>query len=294
MIELRDIEIFLTLADELHFGRTAERLHITPGRVSQSIAKHERQVGGPLFDRTTRKVRLTPLGERLRQDLSVGYRQIMAGFDVATTTAGGISGTLTLGAVGPMSLVFSDVTDRFQSRHPGARVQVREVSPPDPLMALRSGDVDVALLWLPVREPDLTVGPILRRTEVLLMVGATHPFAGRGSICLEDFGDCAVVRGGSIPRYMEEVLNPYYTPTGRPVARGPQVTSWNDALVAVAAGDVVAAVTTDLSHYYCWPNLVYLPIRDAAPLDWALVWRTAAESGLIRAFAQAVVPPDQG
>jgi DNA-binding transcriptional LysR family regulator len=197
VIELRDIEIFLTLAEELHFGRTAERLRITPGRVSQSIAKQERHVGGPLFDRSTRVVRPTELGEQLQRDLSAGYRQIMAGLHAATTATSGVSGTLTLGAIGSMPMVCTDVINRFQTDHPAAHVQVREVQPPDPLMALRSAAVDVALLWLPIREPDLTIGPILRTTDVLLMVGATHPFAGRDSICLEDFGDCAVVAGGS-------------------------------------------------------------------------------------------------
>jgi DNA-binding transcriptional LysR family regulator len=287
VIELRDIEIFLTLAEELHFGRTAERLRITPGRVSQSIAKQERHVGGPLFDRSTRVVRPTELGEQLQRDLSAGYRQIMAGLHAATTATSGVSGTLTLGAIGSMPMVCTDVINRFQTDHPAAHVQVREVQPPDPLMALRSAAVDVALLWLPIREPDLTIGPILRTTDVLLMVGATHPFAGRDSICLEDFGDCAVVAGGSIPRYMEDVLNPYQTPAGRPVPRGPKVTTWHDALSAVASGQVVAAVSSDAQLYYSWPNLVYLPIRDAAPLQWALVWRTGAETPLIRAFARA-------
>ena len=59
-MELRDIEVFLTLAEELHFGRTAERLHVTPARVSQAIKKQERAIGAALFERTSRVVRLTP------------------------------------------------------------------------------------------------------------------------------------------------------------------------------------------------------------------------------------------
>ncbi|MCA2221070.1 helix-turn-helix domain-containing protein [Nonomuraea aurantiaca] len=59
-MELRDIEIFLTLCEELHFGRTAERLHVTPARVSQAIKKQERRVGAALFERDNRRVALTP------------------------------------------------------------------------------------------------------------------------------------------------------------------------------------------------------------------------------------------
>lgn len=65
-MELRDIETFLTVADKLHFGRAARRLYLSPSRVSQTIRNLEREIGGPLFIRTTRKVRLTPLGEQFR------------------------------------------------------------------------------------------------------------------------------------------------------------------------------------------------------------------------------------
>jgi DNA-binding MarR family transcriptional regulator len=65
-VDTADIEIFLTLAEELHFGRTAERLHLTQPRVTRVIAALEGHAGGKLFERTSRKVRLTPLGARLR------------------------------------------------------------------------------------------------------------------------------------------------------------------------------------------------------------------------------------
>jgi hypothetical protein len=78
-VELRDIEIFLRLAEELHFGQTAERLHVSQARVSQAIKAQERRIGGALFDRTSRAVVLTPLGQQLREDLRAGYDTIRRG-----------------------------------------------------------------------------------------------------------------------------------------------------------------------------------------------------------------------
>lgn len=75
-VELRDIEIFLTLAEELHFGRRAERLHVSPARVSQAIKKQERAIGAQLFERTSRQVRLTPVGEAVLQRLKPAYEGI--------------------------------------------------------------------------------------------------------------------------------------------------------------------------------------------------------------------------
>ncbi|MFI7687844.1 LysR family transcriptional regulator [Nonomuraea sp. NPDC049655] len=284
---MREIEIFLTLAEELHFSRTAERLGISPARVSQSIKKQERRIGAPLFDRTTRAVRLSPLGEQLYQALKSGHRQITQGIATAQATADGTAGTLTLGTVGPLSTQIKDVLDLFLARHPNARLQHREIQPASPLDLLKSGEVDVAHLWLPIREPDLTIRPTSHASDVVLMVSADHPYAGRDSICLEDLGDCTVVEGQSIPSCMEEIFNPYHTPSGRPVRRGHKVTTWQETLSAVATGQATAGVTAEAAAFYPWPSLAFVPIRDAPPCRWTFAWRTAAETPLIRAFARA-------
>jgi DNA-binding transcriptional LysR family regulator len=117
-VELRDIEIFLALAEELHFGRTAERLHVSQARVSQSIKQQERRIGGALFERTSRSVRLTPLGERLRDRLRTGYDEIMAGVEEAAASARGHAGTLNVGAFDTHHRQIAAVLDLFRQRHP--------------------------------------------------------------------------------------------------------------------------------------------------------------------------------
>ncbi|GAA4610230.1 hypothetical protein GCM10023195_41830 [Actinoallomurus liliacearum] len=211
----------------------------------------------------------------------------MEGVEAAANSVRGTTGTLTLGTMGPHLMEIGDLIDLFRARHPGARLRHREVQPPSPLDSLRSGEVDVALLWLPVREPDLTVGPVTHASPVLLMVAADHPYAHRDAIDLEDLGDCTLVAGRSIPAYMEETLAPYHTPAGRPIRRGPRATTWQEVISAVCSGEAVAGVAAEAARFYPWPNLVFVPIRDATPCQWALVWRTADKSPLIRAFAQA-------
>ncbi|MGK5629509.1 LysR family transcriptional regulator [Streptomyces sp. URMC 123] len=288
MLDLRDIQIFLTLAEELHFGRTAERLRLTPARVSQSIKKQERRIGAPLFDRTTRTVRLTPLGQQLQRQLGAGYQQIVAGIDAVTAAARGMSGTLTLGTMGAMARAIGDVIELFRRRCPEVELRFREIHPPDPLTPLRSGDIDVGVLWLPVREPDLTVGPVLRTSPVVIMAARTHPLAAEDSVTLEDLGDHAVLGpAGPIPHYMEAGLIPFRTPSGRPVRRGLRVNTFQEVLTTVAAGHAVALTQAEAADYYQWPDIRYVPIRDAEPSRWALVWRTAAETPLVRAFAEA-------
>ncbi|UFS93599.1 LysR family transcriptional regulator [Nocardia huaxiensis] len=73
---LHEIEAFLTLAEELHFRRTSERLGLAQGRVSQTIRKLERRIGVPLFERSSRQVALTPTGRQLHADLAPAYQAV--------------------------------------------------------------------------------------------------------------------------------------------------------------------------------------------------------------------------
>jgi DNA-binding transcriptional LysR family regulator len=126
-VELRDIEIFLTLAEELHFGRTAERLRISQARVSQAIKKQERRIGGALFERTSRHVRLTPLGKQLRDELAVGYQQLQTAIGNAAAAARGTTGSLTLGTMGALAQAIGSVVTLFHDQNPQAELHYREV-----------------------------------------------------------------------------------------------------------------------------------------------------------------------
>lgn len=101
VMDRRDIEIFLMLADELHFGRTAERLYVSQARVSQTIKKLERQLGVALFDRTSRRVVLTSVGEILEREVRAGWGRIEGAVLAATSAGRGVSGTLTVSLEAP-------------------------------------------------------------------------------------------------------------------------------------------------------------------------------------------------
>jgi DNA-binding transcriptional LysR family regulator len=288
-VELRDIEIFLTLAEELHFGRTAERLHVSQARVSQSIKRQERRIGATLFERTSRTVLLTPVGRRLREDLQRGYELIQAGIAAATAAGRGLSGTVRLGVMGALGLEMRDVIEAFRARHPDCDVRTLEFHFGDPFGALRTGRVDVQFLWLPVREPDLTVGPVVLAEGRVLAVKAGHALADRESVSLEDLGDQVVLGPGrGLPPYWEEAMLPLHTPGGRPVPRGPAVRTFHEALAVVAAGQGITVLNEHVARHHRHPGVVCLPIHDAPPTEWAMVWRAAGESAHVRAFAQTV------
>ena len=280
-MELRDIEIFLTLAEELHFGRTAEKLHISAPRVSQAIAKQERRIGAPLFERTSRKVTLTPLGEQLRADLEAGYRRILEGVESARDSARGGPDVLTFGVLGPMWQEISPITALFRSRHPNVELRMREVPIHDPYTLLREREVDVALLALPVEEADLTVGPVAFTEPIVLTVGRAHPLATRSSVSLTELATETVLPTGlPIPDYWETAMTPVPSDPARAMRTREEV------LWAVMSGDGIAFACAQGVKYLERADVVYVPIDERPTMRWGLVRRSGQLGRLVGEFSR--------
>lgn len=298
-MELRDIEIFLVLAEELHFGRTAARLHVSQARVSQAIKKQERRIGAPLFERTSRRVSLTPLGHRLRADLQQAYDLIHLGLARAMTSHG-VGGVLRLGVMGALGNEMRPVVETFQRLYSECEIVASEFHFSDPFGAIRSGQVDLQLMWLPVREPDLEVGPPVLKESRVLAVPAESELSTRTSVSIEDLADHVVPNlGPIIPDYWAEAMLPRSTPMGRPIRRGPESRTFHEILALVAAGKVVCPLNAHVDWYYSHPGIAFLPIHDAPITEWALVWPAKATSPALHAFidiahrqgARAITPP---
>jgi DNA-binding transcriptional LysR family regulator len=286
-VELRHLRAFLTVAEELHFGRAADRLRVSPSRVSQLVRALETVIGAALFERTSRHVALTPIGERLRSRVLPACNALQRAVDDLRASADGLKGELRLGVVlatngGPH---LPDIIGLFEARHPACRVVVSEIAWTDPLGPLRRGDVDLTAIRLPLRQPDLVVGPVLTTDERALAVADDHPLAGRSSVCVEDLANYEVAApAGPAPRELVDALLPRTTPSGRPIARR-LVTGSVQTLAMVARGEIVHATVAALSDYMSYPGITYIPIVDLPPCDAALVWRATDETPAIRAFA---------
>ncbi|SHF65818.1 LysR family transcriptional regulator [Streptoalloteichus hindustanus] len=288
--ERHELEAFLVLAEELHFGRTAERLRLSQARVSQTIRKLERAIGAPLFERTSRRVALTPIGARLREDLAPLHRAMGEAIGRATAAARGVDGVLRLGFLGAgAGELTPTILETFRARHPGCEIQMRETHFADPLGPLRAGEVDLLLTRLPVEEPDLTVGPVVLSEPRVLAVPARHPLARRRSVSLEDLARHTVFGVvGPAPDYWWDFHVPPTTPSGKPVPRGQGVATFQELLALVAAGQGISPVAASVTRYYPRPDVVFVPFDDAPPTDVAVVWRTAGATARTRAFVDAV------
>ncbi|MFI0366777.1 LysR family transcriptional regulator [Actinomadura sp. 1N219] len=264
MLERHEVEAFLTLAEELHFGRTAERLHVSTARISQTIAKLERRVGVPLFDRTSRRVELTAVGRRLYEDVRPAWDQISAAVEQAVSTGRGLAGTLRAAFVGAAAgQLLAGVTELFRKRHSDCDVQLREAQIADAIPWLRAGEIDVALDTFPIDEPGIVMGPVLVSEARMVAVPSGHPFARRESVSAADLA-------------RTEVLEP-----------GPSASTLNEMLTLVGAGHGVFPVGAQTRRYYARPDVAYVLLDDAPPLHWGLLWRADVATARVRAFAQA-------
>ncbi|WP_433184362.1 LysR family transcriptional regulator [Actinoallomurus sp. CA-150999] len=288
-MELRDIEIFLTLAEELHFGRTATRLLVSTARISQAISQQERRLGGLLFDRSNRRrIHLTPLGRQLRDDLQPVYAGLRDSLERARLTAQGVTATLSVGML-PFNIADLHLYWKtFRSRHPQWELQIRRAPFVDPFAALRDGGLDALIVWLPVEEPDLTVGPVLFTDSRLLAVSIEDELATRSSISLETLADRPHATAPRMPDYWEDRYLPFQTPRGRPIERSQSITNGDDLINLVGTGEIVHSFPAHVTRYWAMPHIRWLPIPDMPPLPYAMVWRAEAENDPIRALAQIV------
>src|SRR5450432_266347 len=174
-MELRHLRYFVTVAEELHFGRAAARLHMAQPPLSRQIQLLEAELGFQLFERSRRRVELTPAGGALLG----GARQVFDTLDVAIhdarSASQGESGRLVVGY--PSSLAYSGLTEllrAFRSRVPGVEVTLRELSPGEQLSALKAGNLDVGFVRSSLDDPSLSA-ELVRREALMVVLPNDHP-----------------------------------------------------------------------------------------------------------------------
>ena len=288
-IELRELRVFLVVAEELHFGRAADRLHMNRSRVSQIVAGLEAKIGGRLFERTSRKVTLSALGVAVRDQVAPAHAQLVAALHESCRLAEQAPSLLRVGftatTAGP---ALSRVIGAFTARYPGSEVSYSEVSMADPYLGLRRGDIDVLCNWLILDEADLVSGPAIDHRRRVLAVGHSHRLAAQRSVSVEDLGDelAYATSASSFPAALQEALLPRCTPSGRPIRRfSTNSHSLTEFLPLVAGGQVVHA-TLEGVPLLTRGDVVLIPITDLPPMPLGLIWSAAAENQQILALAE--------
>ncbi|MFV0457875.1 MAG: LysR family transcriptional regulator [Actinomycetales bacterium] len=273
-MEIRWMEAFVAVAEELHFGRAAARVHMAQSPLSQTIKKLEREVGTQLFERSTRSVQLTAAGQAFLPHARRVLEEVDAARRATRASADSVYGRVTIGFSGILNhLSLPPLTRAVRQRYPDIRLDlVGRVMTRDAVEQVISGRIDLAFIGLPV---DVTqVQTRMIASEALgVVLPVDHRLAGQASIdladlahedfvttpisagsALQELGQRACVDAGFQPRVVQEITDPYMI------------------LMLVAAGVGVALMTEGVAHYLP-PGACYLPLAGAeVTMRHAIAW----------------------
>ncbi|MFF4237743.1 LysR substrate-binding domain-containing protein [Actinomadura geliboluensis] len=287
-MDLRHLRYFVAVAEELHFGRAAERLNMAQPPLSQAIRRLESELGVDLLHRTTRKVDLTDAGR--------GYlaraRRILGEVDEAAhearRVAAGAVGHLALGCVGSATYSLLPALSRGLRRElPGVDFSFRgEMLVPDQAAALRAGEIDVALLRPPIADLSLTVLP-LRRDRLVVALPDDHPLAALRQVGVADLADAdLIVHSADRRSVMYDVVLGLLRDAGvEPRIR--HEVGETSTLVTLVAGGLGAAVVPEPVTVLALDGVTFRPlVRPAVDVELAIAHRTdRTEPHLARAVA---------
>jgi len=289
VIEMREIEAFLAVADELHFGRAAERLLLSPSRISQLVRQLEGRIGVALFERTTRQVRLTAIGTQLASDLRRAYADLTGAVSAARAAAQGLEGTVRVGYLTHCEDdAFVRLVARFRAAFPACQVAMIDVTGTELHDALRSGQIDVELGRFHQEPPgDVHQGPVMSREDWVLGVARDHPLADRDELSVEEL---AVYPVFGIPDALTGRLhNPLYpatTPRGLPITYRGIARTLAEVLAMVARQQNVFPTSTSFPTYYRHPGVVFVPLHGWPQGTRTLLWRAQGNNALVSAFTR--------
>ena len=288
----RRLGYFVAVAEELSFTRAARRLHMAQPPLSQQIALLEKEVGTPLFDRTRRTVRLTAAGAALLPEA----RRLLADLDetvrMVRSVGEGTVGRLAVGFVpSAMGGVLPDLLRDFRATHPAVELTLREMAPDALLRAVHDRRLDLAVLYLPISEPDLAQR-LLASEQLLLALPEAHPAAAARSVALADVAEEPFVlpERHDVPGLHAAVTTLFADAgvTPRVAQRG--VWLIQPVLGLVAAGIGLAVVPSSAATFHR-RGVTLRPLAEAAhQLELAAIWRRDDASPPLRGLLGVMGP----
>jgi DNA-binding transcriptional LysR family regulator len=281
-VETRELRYFVAIAEELHFGRAAERLGMAQPPLSRAISQLERRLGATLLVRTSRAVTLTEVGAVLLREARAALDAIAAAerrTRRAALAATGEAGVVLVSKAGAAQEILAKLLDAYAAE-PGAvpvEVVLSGIAEQEPL--LRDGRADVALLHQPF---DSTTGldfKVLRTEGQVLVLPAGHPLSTREHLSMAEAAD---LPGLPLPRWPN--------PDGSyPDGPGPEVHDHTQLLQLVALGRA-AVVVPESTRAQLRHEFAVVPVPDAPQVTTVIAWpphsRSSAVAGLVRAASQ--------
>lgn len=275
-MEIRDIRAFVIAGELLHFGKAADRMHVTQSALSKQIQRLENEIGAMLFERNTTRTRLTPLGRALHGDAQTVVEVISRFADRAKSAATGVLGTLRVGFGDASKTIAPIAISRFRKMRPDVQIELNEMSAHHQIEAMQEGTLDVGFCRLPPPK-DWPALPVIR-TGLIAVLPTSYP----ENIALTELGNrpLATIMRSLAPAFHDHAMT-YLTQLGIRIQSLQTVSQFSTAVALADAGVAWAIVPS--STYFEHVRARVLPIDDE---------RAQWDIGLIRPPGEANVLVD--
>jgi DNA-binding transcriptional LysR family regulator len=290
-IELRQLRYFVTVAEEMHFGRAAHRLHMTQPPLSQAIQALEAVLGVQLFQRTSRSVSLTPAGIALIPQAQRILQQVAALPDLMQHAASGASGRLSLAFVSTADYsVLPPFLREFRAAYPDVAIDLREATSDVQLEDLIQERIDVGLLIPPL--PDKTKSqldylPLLSEPLILAAPKGLKALRGKQAVALQALAEMPLIifPRRIAPAFHDAILACYHD-AGLTPHIGQEAIQMQTIIGLVSAGMGIALVPQSVSNLKR-PGVDYRTLAGKTPLvETGLAWRRDNASPVLHAFLE--------
>jgi DNA-binding transcriptional LysR family regulator len=284
-MELRDIEAFVAVAEELHFGRAATRLHMSQPPLSNRIRRLEQELKVQLFTRSTRNVALTDAGERLLAPAQSVLNQLDRAERVAASIVTGDQGMVRIGFAGASSQRSLPLLSRaVREAHPGIELRLQsQTYVYTALEMLREGSLDLAFARLPARDPQLR-SRVVEVEEIICALPEGHALAEQEEVALEDLHDEDFI---SLPADQGSILQSTMFALCVTAGFSPRVAQFapdSATVLALVAAGVGVTITLSSVRPVQTVGIAYRRLRDIQPSHMfaTLSWRAGDDSPALR------------
>ncbi|MBE9915562.1 LysR family transcriptional regulator [Paenibacillus donghaensis] len=283
-MELRHLRYFVTVAEELHFGRAASRLNIAQPPLSQQIRQLENELGFPLLFRNKQRVELTEAGKVFLEECRLTLKHIERAANAAEQAHKGATGRLDIGFVGSTTYNIVPILQNYRLRFPSVNLVIHQMKTSNQLQALHDGSIHLAIVRTPIQNPLLNSKVILRE-KFIVALPDTHPLASRTSLRTQDLANEEFIipsrNNGSI--YHDAVINLCYKAGYQPKIsmETPEILT---IVAFVSAGVGVAFVPASFQNQRNI-GVIYRELDEADyGLEMSFVWRKEEKSQVLQEF----------
>ncbi|WP_042461982.1 LysR family transcriptional regulator [Neobacillus dielmonensis] len=288
-MELRQLEYFTVVAEELHFGRAALRLQMTQPPLSQQILQLERELGVKLFERSKRHVELTNAGKVFLHEV----RQILPQLELAKAAAQraqmGVVGRLVIGFVGSATFdILPIIVREFQEQFPSVDLDLREMPTPMQIEAFHRKEIDIGFVRPPVVDPLLSLLSVHQET-CIAVVPKWHSLAKRASVSMSELSTerFILVEREVWSSWYDDILSKCRDAGFSPIIRQ-DVKEIQTAVGLVAAGLGISIVPKSTVNLHA-RDVAYVSIEGEAPqVKMSIAWRTDNQSTIVKQFLDTV------